>query len=200
MATATRVACVILAGGVSSRMGRPKALLETDDGRGFLEHIATSYREAGVRERVLVLNSELAKGPSADIARAQGLWVVVNNTPWLGKWHSLRLGMSALRDATYCFLQHVDQPGVDRAVLWQLREAANESGYTVPVHSGRGGHPILLSRPIIHRLASLEADNHLRELLQGYPRTEVQVGAPGVLVDINTPEDYAAFRTRATVP
>lgn len=181
-------------------MGRPKALLEHPEGGTFLEHLAATYRQAGVRQRVLVLNAALIGGPAEAIARAQGLWVVANNAPWLGKWHSLRLGMSALRDPGHCFVQAVDQPGITAPLLESLSDAARPGGYVVPVHGDRGGHPLLVSRPIIERLLDLEADLHLQEVLAPFPRTDVPVDDPCILLDINTPEEHAAFRAAAIAP
>lgn len=181
-------------------MGRPKALLEHPDGGTFLEHLAVTYRQAGVRQRVLVLNAGLLGGPAEAIARTHGLWVVVNNAPWLGKWHSIRLGMSALRDPGFCFLQAVDQPGVSVPLLERLGGSTLPNGYAVPVHGGRGGHPILISRPVIERLSALEADLHLQEVLAAFRRADLPVADPGVLLDINTPEEHAAIRAAAIAP
>ncbi len=193
-------ACVILSGGASRRMGRPKALLDAGEGRSFLERIVDAYREAGVRRIVLVLNGGLLGGRAEDIAHARGLLVVPIHAPPQGKWRSLRAGMSALPDAPYCYLQPVDQPAVDAPLLRRLLAAVPADGHAVPVHAGRGGHPILLAPPIVRQLAALHREVHLRELLRAHPRIEVAVTDPDLLRDINTPEEYAAFRATATAP
>ncbi len=200
MYAAPTPACVILAGGTSTRMGRPKALLEAGDGRTFLERIVATYRQAGIHRIIVVLNGALLEGMAGRLARSPGLQVLPNLEPDLGKWHSLRLGMAAVRDADHCFLQHIDQPDVDPATLHALREAATPDGYAVPVQVGRAGHPVLLPNRIIRRLAALRTDTHLRELLRDHPRTEVPVDDPRCLNNINTPEEYAAYRATAVAP
>ena len=53
---------VILAGGRSRRMGRPKALIPLE-GSTFLETIADRYGEAGIRDLLAVTFADLKKTP-----------------------------------------------------------------------------------------------------------------------------------------
>ncbi|MNJ03496.1 hypothetical protein D3C73_1638310 [compost metagenome] len=54
----------------------------------------------------------------------------------------------------------------------------------------RGGHPIKLADEIRTRILEAEADSNLRKILEGYKKNYVNVDDPGVLMDMDTPEDY----------
>jgi molybdenum cofactor cytidylyltransferase len=58
------IPAIVLAAGASSRMGRPKPLLEMEDGRTFVRHIVNTLHDAGVTEIVVVVR------PDADARRA----------------------------------------------------------------------------------------------------------------------------------
>jgi molybdenum cofactor cytidylyltransferase len=67
----------------------------------------------------------------------------------------------------------------------------------VPVHQGRGGHPLRLGREWLAEVMTLDPARGLKALLEAHADrvTRLAVDDRAVLVDVDTPEDYA--RTRA---
>ena len=66
-------------------------------------------------------------------------------------------------------------------------------------HDGRGGHPILFDAAVADEVRALGPDAPLRDALR--PRRDETVtvpGSPGVLVNVDTPGDYAAARAAIT--
>ena len=62
----------------------------------------------------------------------------------------------------------------------------------VPVFQGRRGHPTLFARPLFDELLNAAADKGARHVVHsnGAKVFEVDVHDPGILVRIDTPEDY----------
>jgi CTP:molybdopterin cytidylyltransferase MocA len=66
----------------------------------------------------------------------------------------------------------------------------------VPVHNKKGGHPVRLPRRLFAAVTALDPEEGLRALFAARP-AEVErlaVGDGAVLVDVDTPEDYARSR------
>lgn len=151
------VAALILAAGGGSRMGGPKALLESR-GRALVEHSLDAALDGGCAPALVVLGAAADRvRRRTDLRRAR---IVVNQGWREGMGSSLRAGLGALTasgdgegdggvidtvDAALVLL--VDQPfiGADavRAVLGAWREGARLAAAS---YGGRRGHPVLLGR------------------------------------------------------
>jgi CTP:molybdopterin cytidylyltransferase MocA len=124
---------IVLAAGASSRMGRPKALLDMG-GRPAVERVVAALRDGGAGEIVVVV------GRHADEIRAgadlRGVRVV-DNPDWAGwRTSSVQRGLAALPPGTeWTLLALVDMPLVRadtvRALLAARRDDADAA---VPVH------------------------------------------------------------------
>jgi CTP:molybdopterin cytidylyltransferase MocA len=61
----------------------------------------------------------------------------------------------------------------------------------VPVFSGKGGHPILLSEKIIDAIIKhKDIQVKLNEFLKDFIKIEVNTNTPSILYNINNPEIY----------
>lgn len=190
------VPAVILAAGSGRRMGKgPKALLDLD-GRTFLAHVAACARDGGCRPVVAVIPPgfpELATH-AEDLADH----TVINPHPERGMFASVQLGiqtaLGAAPAAAACLLFPVDHPRVRPATVRALLErlgAGAGPDWIRPVHRGRGGHPVLLSAGAARALAACDPATPLRDALRslGYEPADVAVGDPGILVNLNEPND-----------
>lgn len=72
------------------------------------------------------------------------------------------------------------------AVLLALQQGA---GIAVPVFQGQRGNPVGFSRKYLPDLLALKGDQGARGLLKMYPVTQVEVDDPGILRDIDLPDD-----------
>ncbi len=101
---------IVVCGGRSSRMGRPKALLPWR-GRPMVAHVVARLRE--VVEEVVVVSAPDLELPALD-AR-----VVVDREPGLGPLAGLREGLAAIR-ADRAIAVGTDAPWLDRAFIETL--------------------------------------------------------------------------------
>ena len=105
-----KLTAIILAAGNSSRMGRPKALLEYR-GKCFIENVCAALRLAGVEERIAVLGADAEA--IASVWKPAGEKVVVNPAPGLGQLSSLRAGIEAASKESDGFIVCLaDQPTI----------------------------------------------------------------------------------------
>jgi molybdenum cofactor cytidylyltransferase len=72
------------------------------------------------------------------------------------------------------------------AVVLALQQGA---GIAVPVFQGQRGNPVGFSRQYLPQLLALTGDQGARSLLKMYPVTQVEVDDPGILKDIDLPDD-----------
>jgi molybdenum cofactor cytidylyltransferase len=186
---------VVLAAGGSTRMGRPKALLQVGDGRSFVQAIADAACDGGCGGVVIVVGSP--HGDELRQALPAGASSIVNAQPERGMLSSVQAGVAALpAAATGALVWPVDVPLVEPETVRAILSVAPDR-IVVPAHGQRGGHPVRIPRRLFGAVAALDPARGLRALLETHA-TEVErlgVNDRGVLVDFDTPEDYARVRS-----
>jgi molybdenum cofactor cytidylyltransferase len=171
---------VILAGGASTRMGRPKALLVLD-GETFMARLVRRFHAAGCAQITVVGGADDAQIRPAVPERA----VYVYAPNWAdGMRASLRVGLGATL-AGDVLLTHVDRPLMSSETLMLLTDAG---GGLIPTYDGRGGHPIRLPAALRPRI--MQPDDAPLKTLLGEVRRQA-VDDAWVRLNVNTPAAYA---------
>ena len=183
------VAAIVAAAGLSRRMGRCKQLLELG-GKTVLARCLDTLLAGGVREIVVVVG--LNSGPVAAEAGRFPVKIVVNSDPGGDMASSVRAGRAALSTTAGAVIVALcDYPLVLPATVTSLKHAHAEEPerIVIPCHGDRRGHPLLFPRLI---LEELKGDLTLRDLVHCDPNRLrcIRVDDPGILVDMDTPEDY----------
>lgn len=196
-----RIAAVLLAAGRSRRMGAVNKLLLPVQGRALVRRSAQVLLDSQLCEIVAVLGHEAARVGEqlADLALA----CVVNEDYAQGQMSSVHRGLQAL-DGDYdgVMIALADQPLIEPQDIDRILEgfAARARGSVlVPTHRGRRGNPIVLAWA--HREAILAGGRNLgcRRLIERNPElvSTLEMDNDHVLVDLDTPEDYARLSGRA---
>ncbi len=189
------LAGVVLAGGLSTRMGAFKPLLPLGE-RTVLEEAIATLRDAGVADVVVVTGhrgDELAPA----IGRA-GARRVHNPRYEDGMYTSVQAGVAALHAGLDAFfLLPCDIPRADAATVRTLaraRTAAGDPAVVYPTHAGRRGHPPLIAARLVPDILTADPAGGLREVLHRFAggALEVEVDEPGILRDLDTRESYEA--------
>ena len=192
---------VVLAAGRAKRLGGGKLLLPLG-GCPVVMHVLAAYRAAGDIPVVAVIRPEA--DALARLLHSSGARVVVNPHPERGMYSSLCVGVAALPATTGAFFVHpADIPLVTPATLSELRVrlcANPERAVAVPTFLGRRGHPPLLAGRLISTVLAGAGQDGLRGVLQGFrEQTElVECDDAGVLLDMDTPDDYRALQQLVT--
>ncbi|MEP7367825.1 MAG: nucleotidyltransferase family protein [Acidobacteriota bacterium] len=164
MTLAPSLTAVILAGGASSRMGAPKALL-TWNGEPVAVRLARMFVEAlGNARLVLGHDANAIRAALPPLVRAS---TVVNYAPQRGMLSSLQCGLRAVPHAAAgIFFLPVDYPAISASTIAAMRDAwmaTPSAQILLPRSAGRRGHPVLISRAIAEELLRLppEAAAHV---------------------------------------
>jgi molybdenum cofactor cytidylyltransferase len=194
------LAAVVLAGGASARMGRPKALLEYQ-GETFLDRLVRLF-STHCRFVCAVLGHD-AEQIARGMAQAAAPVLVLNPQPERGQLSSLQCGLRALPPTiSAAFFHPVDIPGVSESTITRLAEAwaaaPTRTLVLQPAHGGQKGHPVLVAPVVIAELLALPADASAREILQQRAAQTLTVEVPDPLIrlDTDTPEEYQRLRHR----
>ncbi|WP_298199149.1 DVU_1551 family NTP transferase, partial [Desulfosporosinus sp.] len=112
-----------------------------------------------------------------------------------GMFSSVKTGIASLtQEVDGFFLLPVDNPIIQKETLFKLYETFNlgKFGIVYPSFQGERGHPPLISCRYTDQILSWNGDGGLKRLLEYYQAdsVDVETGDPGVLMDMDTPEDY----------
>ena len=198
---------IIPAAGLSRRMGQPKLLLPWR-GDTVIGHLVRELQAANVSQIFVVIRS-------SDDSLAKAV-IKTGATPVLppvdppDMRSSVEWGLQAAYglldnpihlDATSGWLLiPADHPIVSHQTIEALRAAwqPGQRQILVPTYSGRRGHPTLFSANFVSDVNQIPLDCGLNWVLKQHAASiiEIPVADPGILVDLDTPEDYQALLAR----
>jgi len=191
-------------------MGRDKALLPWPPSDAGPAPSSDTFLSAAIRSLalatefvvVVVGKNEAALAP---IIYAHGASLIANPDPSRGQFSSLQVGLHEVlnhgRDAAMVTL--VDRPPVGTTTVETLRdafEAADPNIWAVvPEFSGKHGHPYLVGREMMEAFLRVPATSIARDIEHEHQNhiRYVRVSDPLVVLNINTPEDYAGLLARS---
>lgn len=192
------IAAIVLAAGMSRRMGSPKQLLQFAD-RPLLELTLKNVRDSAVDQIVLVLG--YAAGEIQQKISTEGLKIVINPAYLEGMAGSLRTGLSALDPATQgALIVLADQPYVRPATLNRLigHHRSNRPQIVIPTYRGFRGNPVLLDRSVFSEVKAITGDIGCRAIFGSHAEKieKLNVDDAGILLDIDTPDDLERIAAR----
>lgn len=195
---ADNVAAIVLAAGLSQRMGNTNKLLLDVEGHSLLKRSVMAIVAAGVGEVLVVLGheSELTKLHIVEF----GVRYVVNSEYASGQMSSVQCGLGALSgNSQAAMICLADQPFINATHLQQLISAferlPDDKQIIVPMYKNQRGNPVMISesvRKIVVRHGGnpdcrTYIDNNSDKVLW------LPVSDPAFITDIDTPKDYAAL-------
>ncbi|MEM1598538.1 MAG: nucleotidyltransferase family protein [Pyrobaculum sp.] len=174
---------VVLAAGASSRFPGNK-LLAKYGGRALVAWAAAAVREA-LGEAYLVVG-HMALEVKAAAGRVDG---VVYNPWWReGLSTSVKAAVAAFAEEDCILFMPGDMPLVRPDTIRKVARCGG--GIAVPTYRGARGNPVACCRRLYGEvLTRLTGDVGLRALINAAPTYYVEVDDPGVLIDVDTPQD-----------
>lgn len=196
-----RVFAIVPAAGRSRRMGTAKQLLDIG-GRTVLEALLEPLAAAEVDGVMLVTHSAIAG--QIDLARFGGTLLAINDDPNSEMIDSVRIGLDAWQQRETIgggdgfLVCPADQVGIATTDFNTCIEAFRKAPdrIVIATYHSRRGHPIVFPNSFVWFVRSEACDLGLRAL----PNTHAQrvslvaCPSPGVIRDVNTPEDYEQLR------
>ncbi len=177
------VAGLVLAGGMGSRFGGPKAWARLPDGRTFLEACTETLLDAGADSVVATIP------PGSHDPEIHGLVAVPLEEDGLDMFASLKIGIRRLvGEAGWnrVALLPVDHPLVQPATIAAL--AARQASAVIPIHRGKHGHPVIIDRQTAEAVVGGALPGPtLREVLRDVGAVDLEVDDLGAIANCNTP-------------
>jgi molybdenum cofactor cytidylyltransferase len=187
---------IVLAGGKSSRMGRPKALLPIGStNETFFDRVTRTLLEAGVSDIVVVVGAD-ADAIRGGVRPGAGVRIVDNPDYEQGQLTSMLAGLRAIDTAvaSAALMTLIDVPLVSADTVRKLIAAQRESGAPIvrPVSGGRHGHPVIFGRTLFDEFQRADPARGAKPVVRAHAAEiiEVPVEDEGAFADIDTREDY----------
>ncbi|MED3562130.1 nucleotidyltransferase family protein [Bacillus xiapuensis] len=182
---------VVLAAGYSSRAKAFKMTLPLGQ-MTVLEHTISKFE--GLCSRVIVIGGFKAEHVQEEMAKicdknaySFQIKFVFNKNFSKGMFTSIQKGVSEIIAPCF-FITPGDCPLVKKETVRQLAE--HKGNVVIPSFNYKGGHPIKLSSEVKQKILDTNPESNLREVLGGFEKKYMNVDDPGVLMDVDTPEDY----------
>ena len=189
-------AVILLAAGSSTRMSKPKQLLEYN-GSNFLSHMVTvtSSCKAGIIIVVLGANAEILENEIHD----KKVFKVKNNKWKEGIGSSIRCGLSTLLaiqpTCEAVLLVTCDQPYVSASLLNNLINTHIETDQPIVASSYADtfGIPALFHKSLFPQLKILKGDTGAKKIILEHKNMVAEVPFALGSIDIDTVDDYKAL-------
>jgi CTP:molybdopterin cytidylyltransferase MocA len=193
------ISALILAAGYSSRMGQFKPLLPLD-GKPAIESTIATFRNAGITRISVVTGHEAAQ--LQPVLKNLNIAIVHNPDYASGMYSSVQAGIRSFsEDVDACFLLPADIPLVRPRTVNTIAQhyALSRTPIIYPTFQGKCGHPPLIANCLFAEVLSGNGEGGLCALLQRHATdaSKVEVLDEGILLDMDTPQDYAMLTKRA---
>jgi molybdenum cofactor cytidylyltransferase len=182
---------IVLAAGYSSRANAFKMTLPMGK-MSVLEQTISKFE--GLCSRVIVVTgfqAEIIQEEITEIisknAYSFQIKFVYNENFNQGMFHSIQKGCNEVNAPTF-FITPGDCPLVKKETVQLLAE--QKGNLVIPSFHYKGGHPIKLSSEVKQKILETNLENNLRAVLNGFEKKYMNVDDPGVLMDVDTLEDY----------
>ncbi|MBW2370443.1 MAG: nucleotidyltransferase family protein [Deltaproteobacteria bacterium] len=195
MTATDRITGIILAAGMSKRLGKPKQLLKIG-GEFIINRVVDTALESHLDTVVLILGHRHADilPVLGDRLKTPNLKVEINRDYRKGMSQSLRCGVLSVKsryDAIMFLLG--DQPLLDSETIDHLIEQyrSSDKPICVPLCRGERKNPTLFSSRYYDSLLNIQGDTGARAIIKNQPEDVlfVEINRPELFLDVDTPGD-----------
>lgn len=183
---------IVLAAGMSTRMGTQKLLLPFD-GKTIVEKVVENILNSGVINVLVVLGANYDE--IAEVLKSWPVKTFRNENFQEGMHTSVISGVKQLpADAKAIMIFLGDQPFIPVNVSAKVVAAWKNSGkgIVIPLFNGKRGHPPLYDLKFRQEILNLDPSVGLRSVALKFQNEilEVETFSPEIVRDIDTQEDY----------
>ena len=189
----TETTAILLAAGLSRRMGAQNKLLLPIDGVPMIRHVARQY-QAAIDGPVLVVLGHEAHLVEEALA-GTGVDTVFNADFAAGQFTSVATGVQNAVDAKTLLIGLGDQPlltSTDILALLMAHSCADLDKISIPVHQDERGNPLVVPRSLRERLLEDPKNPGCQKFTRANPDLvqELSLHSPGLFIDVDTPGAY----------
>lgn len=203
---------IVIAAGLSSRMGGFKPLLDIGE-KPALIRLLDTILETGIGNIIVITGHEREKIEAAVMETLVSVSTIYNDNYDKGMFGSVKAGIKeALVNEAICengaaLLFPADVPLVSAETIFGLIEAfetrtkgdgssvPRRRPFAVPVYEGKNGHPLLIPREYFGEILAYEGEGGLKGVRSRYDADMIryETDDAGCILDMDTREDYAAL-------
>ena len=185
------VDCIILAAGLSQRMGSWKLGLEFK-GRTIIE--TTVHESLKICKRAVVVTGFKAEQVRQKLQNLHHVKLVHNHEYKRGQFNSLKKGIKNIRTGSY-FITLGDLPLISATIYRQLY-LHSKNRVTFPRCNGRLGHPVLIPSQLNDFILQQPDGCKMKKLLLQTEPDYLDLNDSSIFCDIDTPADYQILASR----
>lgn len=195
------VAGIVLAAGMSTRLGRPKQLLDFS-GAPLVVHVVDRATSGGLAPVVVVTGH--AGADVEEALRLRDVTIAHNSAYADGQGSSLVVGVRSLPpsvDAVVILLS--DQPTIDPRVIADLIDARRQgASLAIARYGSTPSHPVLFGRKHFVELEKVSGDEGARSVIRRHLRDLVLVDgrSPEPPPDVDNEQAYAELLRLGDAP
>ncbi|MBB6478563.1 nucleotidyltransferase family protein [Spirochaeta isovalerica] len=176
--------CVILAAGLSSRMGKWKPEVEV----GGIPMIRRSISNASMTSRQVIVvggyNFSLLSRLIGDLPHV----TLVENTRYeKGMLTSVKTALNYIRTVRF-FIALADMPYIQPETFSLMEDRFFEDAL-FPIYKGMRGHPVLVNSTVSSIIADAPETLMMKDILKSCRISEIEVNDPGILKDVDRLSD-----------
>ncbi|MFI8415132.1 NTP transferase domain-containing protein [Serratia sp. NPDC078593] len=188
-----QIECVMLAAGMSTRMGKWKMMLPYADSTILDNAIANAL---GFCHRVILVGGFRGDELADRYCQQSQVQVVQNADYRSGMFSSIQTGVQYVRGKHF-FLALGDMPCVSDWVYAALWQEKGEFTLIPRCYQGKG-HPVLLPASIIPRIITAAPEITMKQVIGQQDYRFLDVGNQAIHLDIDTPQQYQQLRCPTT--
>jgi len=191
------MAAIVLAGGVSQRMGKANKLHLEVDGTPILRRCIETLLNANIQQIVVVLGYEYQM--TRQLIDDMPVHTVYNADYSSGQMTSVHCGLAAIEhDFSGVMVALGDQPALTVNDINYLIDAYSTRGkaeVVIPTYQGNRGNPIIISEQSRKDILAGKRKLGCRRFIKDNPDLVrmVKMNSPGVITDLDTPQEYRHY-------
>ena len=187
------IAAVVLAAGLSLRMGQPKMILPWGN-QTVIGHVVSVLQTSGVQS-ITVVTGGTANLVETALASYPVTSVFNPNYSNGDMLFSIQIGLASLSiDVQAALVVLGDQPQIEMKTITDIIDLYRREKpyFIVPSFKMRRGHPWLIEKSLWPQILRLDPPATMREFFHQHDRLirYLEVDSSSVLSDLDTPEDY----------
>lgn len=188
---------ILLAAGLSRRMGGHNKLLLDVGGKPMVRHVVDQYC-AAIDGPVVVVLGHQSKQTAAAL-HGSSARTLFNPKFADGQYTSVACGLTHAPEAETLLIGLCDQPvltGGDIRALLAAHRKADLRRISIPVQGTQRGNPIVVPSGLRTRMLQDPERPGCQKFTRSHPELvqHLPLPAPGYYADVDTPADYARYR------
>lgn len=180
-----KVEGIILAAGLSSRAGTNKLILDVH-GKTVIERCILSMYD--LCSKIIVIGGYRIEDIKEIISKYPKVKLIYNDNHLEGMFSSIKKGLINI-EGTRFFLIPGDYAAINKITYEKILTI--DKDIVIPLYNKRRGHPLLMKSHLIKEILKDDSCKTLRDFINKNIVSFIDVDDAGILMDIDTMEDYA---------